>query len=136
MSRINVCPPLFSCYNSRMTSSQTVRLRVLLRDTIAFGPGKAALLRAVERTGSISAAARELQMSYRRAWLLIEEMNRCFKQPLVETTTGGAKGGGTRVTDNGHRVLTRYLAMEDRANKAVADDMAYLRSLMVAKPRD
>lgn len=107
-----------------------------MRDTIAFGPGKAALLRAVERTGSISAAARELQMSYRRAWLLIEEMNRCFKQPLVETTTGGAKGGGTRVTDNGHRVLTRYLAMEDRANKAVADDMAYLRSLMVAKPRD
>lgn len=136
MPRIGVRPVLFSCYNSRMTSSQTVRLRVLLRDVIAFGPGKAALLQAIERTGSISAAARELQMSYRRAWLLIEEMNRCFKQPLVETTTGGAKGGGTRVTDNGHRVLIRYLAMEKRAGKAVADDMAYLQSLMAVKPRD
>ena len=125
-----------ACYNSRMTASQTVRLRVLLSDVIAFGPGKAALLQAIERTGSISAAARELQMSYRRAWLLVEDMNRCFKRPLVETATGGAKGGGARITDNGRVVLARYLAMEQVASTAVADDMAYLQSLMVAAPRN
>lgn len=119
-----------------MTTSQTVRLRVLLRDVIAFGPGKAALLQAIERTGSISAAARELQMSYRRAWLLVEDMNRCFRKPLVETATGGAKGGGARITDNGRVVLARYLNMELVACAAVAEDMAYLRSLMVATPRD
>lgn len=119
-----------------MTASQTVRLRVLLSDVIAFGPGKAALLQAIERTGSISAAARELQMSYRRAWLLVEDMNRCFKRPLVETATGGARGGGARVTDNGRVVLARYLAMEQVASQAVANDMAYLKSLMVAAPRD
>ena len=126
----------FTCYNSRMTASQTVRLRLLLRDVIAFGPGKAALLQAIERTGSISAAARELQMSYRRAWLLVEDMNRCFKRPLVETATGGVRGGGARVTDNGRAVLARYLAMEQVANDAVANDMAYLKSLMAAAPRD
>lgn len=119
-----------------MSPSQTIRLRLLLGDVIAFGPGKAALLQAIERTGSISAAARELEMSYRRAWLLVEDMNRCFKQPLVETATGGAKGGGARITANGQLVLTRYLAMEKVACKAVAGDMTYLQSLMVAAPHD
>lgn len=113
-----------------MTHSQTVRLRVMQGDTIAFGPGKADLLMAIGRTGSISAAARELTMSYRRAWLLVEEMNRCFTQPLVETATGGARGGGAGVTDFGRNVLARYQRMQKIADEAIDNDMRYLRSLI------
>ena len=68
--------------------------------------------------------------------LLVEDMNRCFKQPLVATVTGGAKGGGAQITDNGRLVLARYLAVEQAAANAVAADIAYLKSLMVAEPRD
>lgn len=99
-------------------------------ETIAFGPGKAALLLAIERTGSISAAAREMEMSYRRAWLLVEEMNRCFQQPLVATATGGAKGGGASITALAQDVIARYQQMQKRADSAVEKDMLYLRSLM------
>ena len=70
-----------------MASSNTIRIRVMAGDTIAFGPGKAALLQAIARSGSISGAAREMGMSYRRAWLLVEQMNRCFRTPLVLTAT-------------------------------------------------
>lgn len=101
-------------------------------DAIAFGPGKAVLLQAIDQDGSISAAARALGMSYRRAWLLVEEMNHCFRQPLVATATGGSKGGGAHVTELGHAILKRYLAMERRAQAAVAADMAYFESLMTA----
>jgi len=72
------------------------RLRILLGAEIAIGPGKADLLEAIARSGSISAAGRELGMSYRRAWNLVEVMNRSFRAPLVETLTGGAGGGGAR----------------------------------------
>jgi molybdate transport system regulatory protein len=118
-----------------MLSSHSLRLRLMLDDVIAFGPGKASLLQSIERTGSISAAAREMGMSYRRAWLLIEDMNRCFRQPLVETATGGARGGGCSLTEAGREVLHRYLEVERKANKLVASDMDYLKSLMVGKPR-
>ncbi|WP_034294741.1 winged helix-turn-helix domain-containing protein [Herbaspirillum sp. RV1423] len=116
-----------------MTHSKTVRLRVMQGDTIAFGPGKAALLLAIERTGSISAAAREMEMSYRRAWLLVEEMNRCFNRPLVETATGGAKGGGASITDLARDVVACYQRMQKKADSAVEKDMLYLRSLIVDK---
>lgn len=119
-----------------MTIRHTVRLRLHVDDVIAFGPGKAALLKGIERTGSISAAARAMNMSYRRAWLLIEDMNRCFRSPLVETSTGGAHGGGSRLTEIGHAVLARYAAMERRAEEAVASDMAYLQSLLADAPQD
>lgn len=99
-------------------------------NTIAFGPGKAALLTAIGQTGSISAAARALTMSYRRAWLLVEEMNRCFTHPLVATATGGARGGGASVTAFGHDVLARYEHMQKSADKAIEHDMRYLRSLI------
>jgi molybdate transport system regulatory protein len=118
-----------------MLSSHSLQLRLILDDVIAFGPGKASLLQSIERTGSISAAAREMGMSYRRAWLLIEDMNRCFRQPLVETATGGARGGGSSLTEAGRDVLHRYLAVERKANKLVKSDMDYLKSLMVGKPR-
>ena len=73
---------------------ETPTLRILLGAAIALGPGKVALLEAVDRTGSISGAAREMGMSYRRAWKLIEAMNSDFKSPLVATNAGGSGGGG------------------------------------------
>ncbi|SDY29024.1 molybdate transport system regulatory protein [Collimonas sp. OK242] len=101
-------------------------------DAIAFGPGKAALLLAIHQSGSISAAARAIGMSYRRAWLLVEAMNQCFQSPLVATATGGAKGGGAQVTPSGHEIIARYQAMQIKAEAAVAADMAYFDALMAA----
>lgn len=106
------------------------QIRILFRKAIAMGPGKAALLEAIERTGSISAAARDLEMSYRRAWLLVDTMNQCFKQPLVSTETGGQKGGGAHVTEFGHDVLRRYLEMEAKAAASVEGEMAQFVKLM------
>lgn len=113
-----------------MINSNTIRLRVMQGDTIAFGPGKADLLQAIERAGSISGAAREMEMSYRRAWLLVEEMNRCFASPLVATATGGARGGGAAVTGMGRDVLARYQRMLKKAEACIAADLGHLRSLM------
>ena len=117
-----------------MTLSRSLQLRLLLDGVIALGPGKAALLRGIQDSGSISAAARTMSMSYRRAWLLVEDMNRCFRQPLVETSTGGARGGGARLTDNGRDVLERYIAMEQAALAATRADMDYLSGLLVDTP--
>ena len=110
------------------------QIRILFRKAIAMGPGKAELLQAIERTGSISAAAREMDMSYRRAWLLVDTMNQSFKQVLVSTETGGQRGGGARVTEFGHEVLARYLAMESKAANAVAGEMAEFVKLMAKLP--
>ena len=75
-----------------------------------MGPGKAELLAAIAATGSISAAAREMRMSYRRAWLLVQTINECFDPPLVEAAKGGRTGGGATLTDAGEQVLARYEA--------------------------
>lgn len=106
------------------------QIRILFRKAIAMGPGKAALLEAIDRTGSISAAARDLEMSYRRAWLLVDTMNQCFKQPLVSTETGGQRGGGAHITEFGHDVLRRYLEMEAKAAASVEGEMAQFVKLM------
>ncbi|MDZ7585801.1 MAG: LysR family transcriptional regulator [Thiobacillus sp.] len=106
------------------------KLRILLGAEIAIGPGKADLLDAVARTGSISAAAREMGMSYRRAWLLVDTMNRCFKRPLVEATKGGSGGGGARITEQGLDVLARYRAMELKAAASVAAEMREFTQLL------
>jgi len=119
--------------SSSRPSSKTIRLRVTQGQAIAFGPGKADLLDAIGRNGSISGAAREMGMSYRRAWLLVEEMNRCFAEALVTTATGGARGGGAVVTAFGHEVLARYRRMQKKAEAAVAADMAQLQALMQAE---
>src|SRR5690242_10502412 len=105
-------------------AQQRPQIRIMFRKAIAMGPGKADLLKAIERTGSISAAARELGMSYRRAWLLVDTMNQCFKTPLVETLTGGQHGGGARVTDLGQDVLRRYLSMEAKAAASVQRELS------------
>ncbi len=106
------------------------RLRVLLGSAIAMGPGKADLLDAIRSEGSITGAARSMGMSYRRAWLLVETMNSCFRSPLVETTRGGRRGGGARLTSFGNDILGRYRAMEAKAAASLKSDMAAFRELM------
>lgn len=106
------------------------QIRVLLGSATAIGPGKANLIEAIARTGSISAAAREMGMSYRRAWELVDTMNRCFRSDIVRTATGGSGGGGAHVTKFGHDVVRRYRAIENKATQSVVRDMKGLSSLM------
>jgi molybdate transport system regulatory protein len=106
------------------------RIRVLFGSAFAIGPGKADLLQAIAQTGSISAAARSLGMSYRRAWLLIDTMNQCFREPVVDTATGGRGGGGARITASGVAVLRRYRGMEAAAAASVARHVTGFDSLL------
>lgn len=117
-------------------SRPTLKPKVRIRFAWAIGPGKADLLEAIADTGSISAAARQTGMSYRRAWLLMNAMNRSFKQPLVDTAIGGKGGGGSRITDFGRDVLRRYRRMEVKAAASIDADMAALIKLMSAYPSD
>ncbi len=89
-----------------------------------LGPGKIALLEAVRRTGSISAAGREFGMAYRRAWLLVADLNRMFAQPLVEARGGGRNGGGAVLTPLGEEVVSLYRSAEDKVRRSTAEAVA------------
>jgi len=106
------------------------KLRVMYGAEIAIGPGKAELLHAIAATGSISASAKQLGMSYRRAWLLVDTMNRCFREPVVASATGGTGGGGAQVTPFGRRVLARYAAMQARVDRALDPALARFSGLL------
>ena len=106
------------------------RLRITKGDDIAIGPGKIDLLEAIGATGSITAAAKALGMSYRRAWVLVDTMNRCFETPVVAAEAGGSRGGGTRVTPLGAEVVRRYRRIEASAARAGAADLAALTRLL------
>lgn len=109
------------------TASAGPRLRVVLETGVAIGPGKADLLEAIGKSGSISGAGRELGMSYRRAWLLVDSMNKAFDEPVVAAHSGGKGGGRAALTDFGREVLDRYRRMEARTEAVVADDLEALR---------
>ena len=106
----------------------TVRLhlRLMAGAEIALGPGKADLLEAIARTGSISAAGRAMGLSYKRAWSLVEVMNRSFAAPLVEAAKGGAGGGGAALTPAGAAALADYRAAQAAALAAAAPAMTRL----------
>lgn len=112
----------------------SVKIRILFGPVISLGPGKADLLEAIERTGSIAAAGRSMNMSYRRAWSLVNEMNRSFRSPLVEAIKGGRHGGGARVTPLGREVLKRYRRLCAAAQRVAEAHMEGLRSLMADAP--
>ena len=111
-------------------SQRELRLRVYAGPVIAMGPGKADLLSAIQATGSISAAARELRMSYKRCWDLVSIMNEHFKTPLVISVKGGAKGGGAELSALGTEALKRYRTMELRGAKAIAKDVERIRLML------
>jgi len=107
----------------------TLKLRLLF-DGAMFGPGKADLLAHIRDTGSISAAGRRMDMSYKRAWSLVEEMNAAFAAPLVAATRGGPGGGGAQLTPAGEEVLALYGRVIAAATEAAAPDIARLQSML------
>jgi len=110
-------------------------LRLLGKTAAAMGPGKAELIERIAQTGSISAAARKMGMSYRRAWQLVEALNEAFREPVVETAIGGRRGGGARVTRYGEGLVARFRAMEARASRAIAADLRRLSAELLKVPR-
>ncbi|OZI21323.1 ModE family transcriptional regulator [Bordetella genomosp. 9] len=110
------------------------RLRIRKGELLAIGPGKVALLEAIAEHGSISAAARSLGMSYRRAWLLIDELNRALAEPATESGPGGASGGGSTLTSVGARIIALYRGIETRAQDACKDQIRELTSLLSQDP--
>ena len=118
----------------RKSKKQRPQVRILFGSVYPLGPGKASLIEAVGRTGSISAAARELGMSYRRAWQLIDATNKCFRQPLVETATGGRGGGGATVTPFGEEVLDRFRTIEAKAVASVDRDITEFERYLADEP--
>jgi molybdate transport system regulatory protein len=105
-------------------------IRIDLASGARIGPGKIALLEAIRSTGSISAAARTLGMSYRRAWLLVEEINRTLREPAVTAESGGARGGGAVVTAVGERVVDLYRIIEAQARTAAGGEFRAIGRLI------
>lgn len=113
-----------------------VKLQLYCGEEIAMGPGKADLLAAIEHEGSISGAARALGMSYRRAWLLVDAMNRCWHEPLVATAPGGAAKGGAQVTPLGMAVLRAYRRLVDVAGQVRGEvEWGELQGLLRERPK-
>jgi molybdate transport system regulatory protein len=116
------------------TDSQLPHLKITVRllhnDEIAMGPGKAELLTAIQKTGSIAAAGKTMNMSYRRAWLLVDVINRSFAEPLVHSAKGGRHGGGTTLTPLGQHVLDQYTKMTTAVNHAAQAYLPMFSGLM------
>ena len=106
------------------------RMRIRRGETVALGPGKVELLEAVREHGSISAAARSLDMSYRRAWLLIDELNKSLKSPATVSEQGGQSGGGCVLTEVGENIVRLYRDVETQAEKACVTQIGDLLRLM------
>ncbi|MBR9862463.1 MAG: LysR family transcriptional regulator [Rhodobacteraceae bacterium] len=109
----------------------SLRLRVVFDDGVRVGPGKADLLGLIAEHGSIAAAGRAMKMSYKRAWMLVEEMNAAFKEPLVESSRGGSQGGGAHLTSTGREVLAAYRGMEQRLSAEASKELTFLSGLRV-----
>ena len=99
-----------------------------------MGPGKAELLDRIAASGSIAAAAREMGMSYKRAWMLVETMNAAFREPVVDSTRGGTGGGGARLTGTGEAVLAHFRAIEDRLAHEAAPEVQAIADLLKPVP--
>lgn len=110
-----------------MLKPQT-HIRIDFSGTCSLGPGKVSLLECVERTGSLSAAARTIGMSYRRAWLLLHSTNEGFSQPVVELSVGGKDGGGARLTDFGQRLIADYRSFEAAVDAMATKTFAGVRA--------
>jgi molybdate transport system regulatory protein len=101
-------------------------IRIDLAGGGRIGPGKVALLEEIGRSGSISAAGRAMKMSYRRAWQLVEDLNGSLASPVVETATGGAGGGGARLTEAGRTLVQEYRALEVAASRTAGAHLTVL----------
>ncbi|MEO7056290.1 MAG: ModE family transcriptional regulator [Caldimonas sp.] len=106
------------------------RMRVTSGEAISVGPGKIALLEAIRETRSITAAARSIDMSYRRAWILVDQLNAALHEPAVLSLKGGEHGGGSALTPAGDALVEVYRRIESRAAEACADDIKALLKLV------
>ena len=114
-----------------------VRLRIYLgKDEHKLGPGKVQLLEAIREHGSISAAARSMGMAYRHAWELVDDLNRCFRSPVVAASTGGRAGGGAEITPLGEELIQRFHAMEKATRRAIGRDLDALDAKLAAGARN
>lgn len=111
-----------------------LKLTIILDSGARIGPGKVALLESVRETGSIAAAGRAMGMDYKRAWLLIDSLNRAFSRPTVERTTGGVGGGSATLTAFGEELLARYARLRAAATALAIADLAVLESLALPDP--
>lgn len=107
-------------------SHAAIRFRVDFGPQLAVGPGKIALLESIRHSGSLSQAARELKMSYRRAWLLLDSLNGAFRQPVVQTNKGGRHGGGSHLTTLGEQLIRTYRSFEAAAQRRATQDFKRL----------
>ena len=108
--------------------------RINLGTKPIFGHGKASLLEAIEKTGSISGAARKIGMSYRRAWMLTDSMNNNFKKPLIKSKLGGKGGGGAEITSEGKKVLDLYRRMEKIAQNSIKEEKILFEKFISKNP--
>ena len=111
----------------RKTARCLPRIRIVYDCQIALGPGKVDLLEEIERSGSISQAARELGLSYRRAWTLVDTMNKSFKSYLVQGSAGGGKGGGSHLTPLGKKITKIYRTMGKKAEDSIQPDWKLIK---------
>ncbi len=110
--------------NHRQASAMArLSIRIAFEGAEPFGPGKARLLELIDREGSIRAAANQMNMSYRHAWLLVQAIEDTFGAPVIATSTGGAGGGGAKLTELGRSLLNRYRAIEANASRAASADL-------------
>jgi len=109
-------------------------IRIAFEDGEPFGPGKVRLLELIEKEGSIRAAATAMNMSYRHAWLLLQALEDTFGAPVIATSTGGARGGGARLTELGKKLVERYRAIEANAAHAAAAELNELARAARATP--
>lgn len=114
----------------KASDKTSLHLRIDFGGGRSIGPGKIRLLELINETGSISAAGRALEMSYRQAWLLVDELNRMFDDPVVTAQTGGGGGGGAVVTETGNTVVRLYRDMEQRAYGASTAEARALSRLL------
>lgn len=110
-------------------------LRLDLENNVRIGPGKIRLLELVKETGSIAAAGRAMGMSYRRAWLLVDSLNRAFREPVTRTQPGGRRGGGTWLTQTGLELLSAYRNLEKESLAAGAASIRKLEGLQAGRRR-
>ncbi|MCO4317688.1 winged helix-turn-helix domain-containing protein [Phyllobacterium sp. 21LDTY02-6] len=111
-----------------MRGGLKTHVRIDFPDRQRLGPGKMQLLELIRLTGSISAAGRAMDMSYRRAWLLVSAMNAMFAAPVVDSQRGGRQGGGAAVTPFGEELLQRYRAMQEKVDQALAGDFEWINA--------
>lgn len=125
---------------SEPNRSESAEISLIVRIDLGphgrLGPGKILLLQNIARLGSISAAARDMNMSYRQAWDLVDQLNRAFVEPVVASQTGGKSGGGALVTPFGHALMAHYRAIVKAAEQAAASDIAALTAKLQAAPAD